>query len=210
MAIKRHSSTTPGGSRHRMNKNELIKNKAAFVGPTFTLRNQLERLLWTVTWFLLIRFSPPQAHKYRILILKLFGANVSWNAYIYPNVSIWAPWNLHMDDYATLGRNVICYNISPISIGRMAVVSQNVHLCTGTHDYRDPAFPLYARPIAIGRRAWICADSFVGPGVTVHDGAILGAVGVAKQDLDAWTIYAGNPARPLKSRVAIKDELLGC
>lgn len=139
------------------------------------------------------------------MILKIFGAKISWKAYIYPNVTIWAPWNLYMDEYATLARGVTCYNISPIRLLKKAVVSQGAHLCTGTHDYRDPAFPLYSKPIVIGARAWVCADSFVGPGVIINDGAILGAGGVTFQDLEAWTIYVGNPVVALRSRPVIDD-----
>jgi putative colanic acid biosynthesis acetyltransferase WcaF len=58
----------------------------------------------------------------------------------------------------------------------------------------DPHFQLIAEPITIGKNGWIAAEAFVGPGVTIGDGAVLGARGVTFHDLDPWTINIGNPA----------------
>ena len=73
-------------------------------------------------------------------------------------------------------------------------------MCAGTHAIDDPHFQLYARPITIGVRAWIAAEAFVSPGVTVGEGAVLGARGVATGDLLPWTVYRGNPAVVLRTR----------
>jgi putative colanic acid biosynthesis acetyltransferase WcaF len=184
---------------------DLLANKQGFVGSTFTLSNRLKRLLWQIVWAVFASWTPPFLHFWRILLLRIFGASVSWRAYVYPDVKIWAPWNLTIEDYGTLGRGVVCYNIAHISIGERAVISQRVHLCTGTHNYLDPAFPLTAKPIKVERRAWVCANSFVGPGVTVGDGAILAAAGMAHRSLEPWSIYSGNPAKFLRPRPVIDD-----
>jgi putative colanic acid biosynthesis acetyltransferase WcaF len=184
---------------------DLREHRRGFTGPTFTMGNRLRRVLWMLVWLLLARWTPPPLHRWRLLLLRAFGAEVSWRAYVYADVSIWAPWNLRMADYATLGRKVVCYNIAPVALGRKAVVSQGAHLCTGSHDYRDPIFPLTARAITIGERAWVCADAIVGPGVVMAEGAILGLGAVATHDLALWTIYAGNPAVAVKPRSVIRD-----
>lgn len=184
---------------------EILPRKIGFKGPTFSLKNRTKRLVWKLVWFLAARWTPPAARIWRITLLRLFGARVSRKAQVYPDVEIWAPWNLSIDDYGSLGRGVVCYNIAPIRIGARAVVSQRAHLCTGSHDYLDPAFPLTARPITIGRRAWVCASAFVGPGVTVGDGAILAATGMAHRNLEPWSIYSGNPAAFLSKRPVIHD-----
>nr|WP_246091662.1 hypothetical protein [Rhizobium smilacinae] len=87
-----------------------------------------------------------------------------------------------------------------IYIGRYALVSQNAHLCGGTHDIDNPEFQLYTRPIVISDNSWIAAEAFVGPGVVVGEGAVLGARAVTMRSLDAWTVYVGNPAKPLRAR----------
>jgi putative colanic acid biosynthesis acetyltransferase WcaF len=188
-----------------MSELNLASRKEGFVGPTFTLTNRLKRLVWMLVWLIFAKWTPPPLHRWRIFLLRMFGAQVSWKAYVYSNVEIWAPWNLTIDEYGTLGRGVVCYNIAPVNVGTRAVVSQGAFLCTGTHEYWSPEFPLTAKPISIGRRAWVCANTFVGPGVAVGAGAILSAAGAAFKDLEPWTIYVGNPATRSKSRIKIED-----
>jgi putative colanic acid biosynthesis acetyltransferase WcaF len=190
-----------------MNGLELTADKAGFRGATFTLSNRLRRVVWLLVWTVLARWTPPPLHRWRIFLLNIFGARVASSAYVYASVSIWAPWNLEIKSFGTLGPKVRCYNIAPISVGRRAVVSQNSFLCTGTHNYADPAFPLTARPISIADRAWVCADAFVGPGVTIREGAVLAAAAVAFEDLNAWTVYVGNPAVVKRSRPVITEEV---
>ncbi|WP_147696222.1 putative colanic acid biosynthesis acetyltransferase, partial [Vogesella mureinivorans] len=108
--------------------------------------------------------------------------------------------NLAMGPFSLMGPGVNCYCVAPIVIGAQAVVSQGAHLCAGSHDYNDPHFQLTASPIAIGEKAWIAAEAFVGPGVVVETGAVLGARGVAVKPLASWTVHAGNPARPVGRR----------
>lgn len=183
---------------------DLLLDRVNFASPTFSLSNRLRRALWLLAWALLASWTPPPAHRWRIALLRLFGANVSWKASVYRSVKIWAPWHLTMADYACLGPGVTVYNIELVRLETKAVVSQGAHLCTGTHDHRDPAFPLYARPIHVGAQAWICAESFVGPGVAIGDGAVLAARGVAFKSLESWRVYLGNPAVE-HSRRSVRD-----
>ena len=91
--------------------------------------------------------------------------------------------------------------MAPVVLGECVVVSQGVHLCTGTHNYNLNSFPLLAEPITIESHAWICADAFVGPGVSVGEGAVIGARSVVIRSQPRWMVCAGNPARPIKARI---------
>ena len=165
-----------------------------------TARNRVVRAVWSLTWALLAAWTPAPLHRWRILLLRLFGADVDWTASVYGSARIWYPRNLRIAARGCLGRRAICYSMAPITIGRDAVVSQGVHLCAGAHDVDHEDFPLRIRPIVIGERAWVAAEAFVGPGVTVGEGAVLGARGCAFRDLEPWTIYRGNPAEVVRKR----------
>jgi putative colanic acid biosynthesis acetyltransferase WcaF len=170
-------------------------------GPSFSLRNRLLRAAWNVTWAVLASWTPPQLRFWRRFLLKLFGAHLGESCDVRGSARVWYPPHLHLEDRALLAERVTCYNMAPITLGRAALVSQGAHLCAGTHDISSPTFQLMASPITIGAGAWIAAEAFVGPGVSVGDGAVLGARSVAFRSLDPWTVYGGNPARPLKTRV---------
>lgn len=174
--------------------------------PSFSLANKLRRVLWGFAWNLLFRFTPPPLWAWRRFVLRAFGARIGKRVRVYGSVRIWLPANLEMGDGAVLGRGCYCYNQGRITIGPETTVSWGVTLCSSTHDFEDPAFPLVTRPIEIGSNAWIAAEAFVGPGVRIGDGAVLGARAVAMQDLEGGNIYSGNPA---VMRTPRRNETLG-
>lgn len=59
-----------------------------------------------------------------------------------------------------------------------------------------------ARQVAVGNDVWIGHGAVVLPGVTVGDGAVIGANAVVTRDVASYTVVAGNPARPLRQRFA--------
>lgn len=165
-----------------------------------SLRNRLRRVLWSIVYLVVFRPSPKPLHGWRRLVLRAMGARIGRGAHVYPSAVVWAPWNLVMKDHSCIGPHVDCYNVAPIAIGRCATVSQYAFLCTGTHDYSELTLPLTTKPIQICDHAWICADVFVGPGVTVGEGAVAGARSSVYKSVEPWTVVAGNPARFLKRR----------
>jgi len=158
------------------------------------------RVLWSVVQPL-FRFSPRPCFGWRCFLLRLFGAKMGRHVHVYPSVTVTIPWNLEVGDYAAIGNHALIYNLGRIAIGPRATISHGAHLCAGTHDYTKVDFPLLRPPINIREEAWICADAFVGPGVTVGAGAIVAARAVAVKDVAPWTIVAGNPAKFIKERV---------
>ena len=169
-------------------------------GASFTLSSRLYRLAWSITWVLLASWTPNMLFGWRRFLLRLFGAKIAPTAGIYPTARIWSPANLEVGDYAFIAARVTVYSMAKITFAPYSLASQDASVVAGTHDIESEDFQLQARPITIGRRAWIAAEAFVGPGVTVGEGAVLGARGCAFKDLEPWTVYVGNPARAIKAR----------
>lgn len=162
-------------------------------------REQVLRVLWSVA-LPMFRFSPQPFWGWRRFILRLFGATVAPGAHVHSTARIAIPWNVSLGRNSAVGDGAILYALGPITIGDRATVSQFAHLCAGTHDILDPVRPLLKPPILIGEDAWICADAFIGPGVTVGKGAIVGARAVAMRDVEDGAVVVGNPARVVRRR----------
>jgi putative colanic acid biosynthesis acetyltransferase WcaF len=163
-------------------------------------RNKILRVFWRMIWITLFRTSPRMLHGWRRFLLRLFGAKIGRRTYVYSTVKIWAPWNLEMADGSCLSHYVDCYCVDKIQLGRNATVSQYSHLCTASHDYNQASLPLTTAAIRIDDNAWVTADVFIGPGVTIGVGAVVGARATVIRDVEPWTVVAGNPARPIGKR----------
>jgi putative colanic acid biosynthesis acetyltransferase WcaF len=134
------------------------------------------------------------------MLLRFFGARIDKGAHPYPRAKIWAPWNLEMGPHSCISDDVDCYCVDRVHIGAHATVSQYSYLCTATHDIEDPHMPLVTAPITIAAGAWVCADVFIGPGVTIGEGAVVGARSSVFRSVDPWAVVAGNPAKLIKQR----------
>jgi putative colanic acid biosynthesis acetyltransferase WcaF len=166
----------------------------------YTTREKFARVLWNYLGQKAFRCTFHNWYGLRNALLRLFGAKVGTPVRIRPTVLVEQPWNLTIGNNSSIGDRAIIYCLGPITIGEHVSISQGAHLCAGTHDYRKLDMPLLRPPIVVRDYAWIAADAFVGPNVEVGEGVLLGARACAMKNLDPWTIYAGNPAQPVKAR----------
>lgn len=171
------------------------------VAGFFTTREKIARLGWNIVQATIFRYSPRRADAWRAWLLRRFGARVGRVSLLRSTVRVEVPWNIEIGDGAQIGDRVYLYSLGPITIGAHTIVSQFSHLCAGTHDYERTDFPLLRVPIRIGSHCWIAAETFVGPGVTIGDGVVVGARASVVKDLPAWKVCVGSPARPVSDRL---------
>lgn len=163
--------------------------------------SKLARLAWNSSCLILFRPTPRfMLHGWRRFLLRLFGARIGKGVNVLPSCRIWQPWKLTMGDYSCLSEHVDCYSVDQITIGSQVVVSQGAFLCCASHDISSPTMELICKPIVIESQAWVAARAFVGPGVTVGEGAVVSACAVVTRDVEPWTVVAGNPAQVIKRR----------
>jgi putative colanic acid biosynthesis acetyltransferase WcaF len=105
----------------------------------------------------------------------------------------------------TIGPGVEIYNPGEVELGHHTIVSQDAYLCGATHDYNSPDFTYLKKQIRTEPYTWICARAIVLPGVKCGEGSVLGAGSVRSEDMEAWMVYAGNPAILIKPRKNPKD-----
>ena len=171
-----------------------------FVEP-YTKKQKFRRLLFRVVWTIFARpFPQATMRRWKIFLLRLFGAKISDKAVVYSSTNVFMPENLVMDDYACLASHTIVENAAVVHLKEGAIVSQYSYLCTASHDIRDDDFPQFSKPITIGKKAWVTAGCFIGSGVTIEDGAVVGARSAVFKDVKANTVVGGNPAKFIKNR----------
>jgi len=159
----------------------------------------LRRIAWAISRPL-FQVSPRVFFGWRRFLLRLHGARIGQDVQVYPTAKITFPWQLEVGDWSAIGDRAIIYNLGRIRVGKHVTISQGVHLCAGSHDYSHPALSLLKPPVTVNDQAWICADAYVGPDVTIGEGAVVGARAVVTKDVNAWDVVAGNPARVIKQR----------
>jgi len=133
-------------------------------------------------------------------LLRLFGAQIGEGVTIHASARVWAPWNLEMGEYSCIGEHVDCYSAARVTLETWSMVSQYSYLCTASHDYEIGNLPGIQKPIVIAAYAWVAADAYVGPGVTVEEGAVVGARSSVYKNVPAWTVVGGNPAKFIRDR----------
>ena len=160
---------------------------------------------WRAAWFFLgapiVSSSILPSSAVRVLLLRLFGAKIGQGVVIKPGVVVKYPWHLVIGDHCWLGERCWIDNLTTVRLGSNVCVSQEAYLCTGNHDWRDPAFGLMIAPIQLNDGAWAGARSILTPGTVLGQGAVAGAGSVVSGIVPDFEIYAGNPAAFVKKRL---------
>lgn len=161
----------------------------------------IKRTLWYFTnavFFInpLFPFRSPKP-----VLLRLFGAKVGRGVVVHPGVNIKFPWKLSIGNHVWIGQRAWLDNIDQLTIQNNVVISQGAMLILGSHDYKKPDYPTLSGPVVLEEGSWVGAGALVLGGVTIKSHALLAAGSVASKDLEAWTIYRGNPAVAVRERV---------
>lgn len=157
-------------------------------------------LIWEFTWCILCSWTPKPLNFWRLFVLRIFGAKLTGTPFVHQRARIQIPWNLHMEHRACLGDRTNAYSLGVIEVCEAATVAQEAYLCTGSHDFTKSSLPLIVGKITIGANSFVGARAMVLPGVNIGEGAIVGAMSVVCKDVDANSVVAGNPAKPIRSQ----------
>lgn len=176
-----------------------------FANPEFSRgASRLKELAWYVVSSLFVESWLPGS-AWRRSLLRWFGARVGKGVVIKPRVRVKFPWRLEIGDHSWIGEAVWIDNLDQVTIGDQCCVSQGAYLCTGSHDWSDEKFGLLTKPIVIEDGCWVGAKAILAPGSQMRRGAMLTLGCVASGTLTAWTVYAGQPASPHRSRQLTPD-----
>ena len=168
----------------------------------FSTKVKIKKKIWAITWALTISWLPRGgANGWIRMIYRLFGAEIPNTSGVHPTAHIYMPWNLKMGPYSVIGSGAHILNAAPFAMGQNCVVSERAYICCASHNIYSNAHEQIHAPIVMGDRSWVAAEAFVGMGVTIGEGAVVGARAAVFKDVEPWTVVGGNPAKFIKKRV---------
>ena len=184
-----------------MSKLKKIQNLNLYKTPKkFRGKSKIAVQLWWLAYALFFRTSPQVLYGWRRFLLRSFGAKIGKKVMVRPSAQITYPWKVTIGDYSWVGDEVVLYSLGEIEIGSDTVISQRSYICTGSHDYTKNDFPIYSKKIVIEDSCWLATDVFVAPSITIKQGTVVGARSSVFNDLEAFSVYAGSPAKFIKKR----------
>jgi putative colanic acid biosynthesis acetyltransferase WcaF len=183
-----------------MSSQETKTNLASFNNNWYNPGPSWKRALWypvnAIFFYSWFPFSAPKR-----ALLKLFGATLGKGVVIKPRVNIKYPWNLNIGNHVWIGEGVWIDNLGLVAIRDHVCISQGAMLLCGNHNYKKSSFDLMVGDITLEEGTWIGAHAVVCPGVTCKSHSVLSVNSVATSNLEAYSIYQGNPATKQKDRV---------
>ena len=162
--------------------------------------SRFKRGLWYLINCCFIRGSWNTSSNIKIFWLRVFGATLGKGIVIKPGVHIKYPWKLKVGNHCWIGEGVWIDNLDQVTMEDNVCISQGAYLLCGNHNYKSSSFDLMTAPIYLQQGSWIGAKAVVGPGVTSGSHAVLSLGAVATKDLEAYTVYGGNPAIAIHKR----------
>ena len=161
----------------------------------------LKRLAWFYVNALFLKSSLLPSSRFKIFLLRLFGAKIGKTVTIKPGVNVKYPWHLTIGNQTWVGENVWIDCLVPVAIGNNVCISQGAILLTGSHDYKKTTFNLITSGFVLEDGVWIGAGAIVNLGVIAATHSVLTSGSVATKNLEAFSIYQGNPAVKIRTRI---------
>ena len=174
---------------HQFNLPEGFRGRSSFIVQ-----------LWWIFQSTIFACSPQFMYKWRVFLLRSFGARVGDNVLIRPSARITFPWKVRIGNDSWIGDDVVIYSLGDIDIGNDVVISQRSYICSATHDHSTPSFDMLRKAIKIEDQSWLATDVFVGPGVSIGEGAVIGARSSVFKDVPAYTVSIGSPCIVISDR----------
>lgn len=136
----------------------------------------------------------------KIVLLKLFGAQIGKGVIVKPGVNIKYPWKLSVGNNCWIGEKVWIDNLGNVCLKDNVCISQGALILSGNHNYKKTTFDLIVEDIMLESGVWIGANAVVCGGVVVQNHAVLSVGSVASNNLEPYSIYQGNPAKLIRKR----------
>lgn len=166
-----------------------------------TKKERIKRMVWCFVRTIAVIWLPPVfCFGWVRIVYRIFGARLDSSCKIYPSADVFMPWNLEVGAWSTIGGHVHILNAASLTIGKDCNISERAYICCASHNIYSNQHEQVHKPVKLCDRSWVAAEAFVGMGVTIGEGAVVGARAAVFKDVESWTVVGGNPAKVIKKR----------
>jgi acetyltransferase-like isoleucine patch superfamily enzyme len=149
-------------------------------------------------WGILIGYVP--VHSLRLFYYRCFlGVKIGKDSSIHRCCQI-RRGTIKIGNNVVIGENALLDGRVGLIIDDNVNISSNVSIYTLQHDYNSPEFAAIGAPVLVCKNAWISCNSVVLPGVTINEGAVVGAMCLVNKDVPEYTLVGGVPFKVIKER----------
>ncbi len=146
------------------------------------------------------RYLPSQLDERRGHLRRILGSTGE-NFLIEPGFRCDYGFNIEIGENFFANYNLVILDCAPVRFGRNCFIGPQCGIYTAVHplDAKERATGMeYAKPVTVGDDVWFGGSVTVLPGVSIGDGAVIGAGSVVTHNIPARVVAAGNPCRVLR------------
>lgn len=127
-------------------------------------------------------------------------ARIGQHSSIHRHCRMYHPNRIRIGNHSVINYGVLLDGRQGLYIGDNVSISEGTVILTLGHDVDDPEFALKGAPVTIEDYVFVGAYARILPGVTIGEGAVVGAGAVVTRDVAPYTVVGGVPAHYIRDR----------
>ncbi|TKG10169.1 acyltransferase [Vibrio sp. F13] len=137
---------------------------------------------------------------------KLLPVKIGMKSKIWDNIQIDTPSKLTIGENSSINRGGIINCGGGVEIGDNVLIGPNVTIYSQNHNYKNREEIITHQgydksPVIIESDSWIAASCIILPGVKIAEGTVVAAGSVVTKSTEAYSVYAGLPAKKIAERM---------
>jgi len=154
---------------------------------------------YLATWNWIFSYIPSYLLR-GIILRRFYGVKMGRNVNVHIGVKFLKPWGVTIGDNVNIQMGSFIDGRGGVVIGDNVDITLYVKLLSQQHDMQDGLYTTISLPISIANNCVIGSYSLLLPGVSLGEGAVIGAGSVVPKSIPEWSIAVGNPCVVKKKR----------
>lgn len=166
--------------------------------------NRISTIILEIEALILLVVGIVPSHFIRRFFYRLRGIKIGKGSTLHMGARFYKPSNIRIGEDSIIGEGAVLDGRDKLTIGNHVDIASDVMIYNAEHDVKDPSFRAIHAPVVIHDYVFIGPRAIILPGVTIKEGAVIGAGAVVTEDVEEGSIVGGVPAKQIGTR-EVKD-----